>query len=346
MEFRKYSSITNTYNIRFIEQIQQTIKPETKFACFEKLHGANFQLRLFEKDGKLVIEYGKRTSILKKGEKFMDYKNYFLSPEFTESLTKIWEKLKSEEVKHVVVYGEYFGGRYPHPDFDPDSNKPVQKDIWYTQKRLFCGFDIIVNDKYMDIEKVNEIFKECGIFHLQPIKIGTLEELLEFDVEEFYTTIPEQFEFPQMENNFAEGIIIRPLTEMRTYRDNRVILKKKRSMYSEKKTVKNHTIKSKEPISEKIMKLINELESYITLPRLENLISKEGRLEDQRRIMKFAGLYSQDIFKEYEENTGHRLNTMETSERKVVSSTINKFSCEFLREHIDLILGTNNSEEN
>lgn len=345
MEFRKYSSITNTYNTKFVEQIQQTVKPETKFACFEKLHGANFQFQLSIVEDNLEIKYGRRTGILQKDENFMDYERHLATPEFTFKMTTVWNKLKSEDTKQIIVYGEYFGGRYPHSDFDPDSNKPVQKDIWYSQKRLFCGFDIIVNGQYIDVEKANEVFKECGIFCLQPIQTGTLDELMEFDVETLYTTIPEQFGLPRIENNFAEGIIIRPLTEMRTYRDNRVILKKKRSKYSEKKTVKNHTIKTKEPISEKVMRLINELESYITLPRLENLVSKEGHLQDERRVMKYAGLYSQDIFKEYEENTGHRLNTMETSERKVVSTTINKFSCDFIRDHMDLVLGTNETSE-
>lgn len=344
MEFRKYSSITNTYNTKFVDQIRTTINPDTKFACFEKLHGANFQVQLSEENGKLNIKYGRRTGILQEGENFMEYEKYLLTPEFVKCFTNVWDKLK-DNFKEVVVYGEYFGGRYPHPDFDPDSNKPVQRDIWYSQKRMFCGFDILADNQFMDIEKANEVFKECGIFYLQPIQIGTLDELLDFDVETLYTTIPEQLGLPRMENNFAEGIIIRPLTEMRTRRDNRIILKKKRSKYSEKKTVKNHMIKSKEPISEKVMKLINELESYITLPRLENLVSKEGHLEDARRVMKYAGLYSQDIFKEYEENTGHRLNTMETSERKIVSTTINKFSCDFIREHIDIVLGTTETSE-
>ena len=221
---------------------------------------------------------------------------------------------------------------------DPDSNKPIQKDIWYSQKRMFCGFDIMVNDQYTDVKDVSEIFKSCDIFYLEPIQEGTLDELLEFDVENLKTTIPSRVGMPEMENNFAEGIIIRPINECRTFRDNRIILKKKRNKFSEKKTIRNNVIKHKTPLSEKVINLINELESYITVARLNNLISKNGQIENQRGIMKFAGLYAQDIFQEYEEETRHRLNTMESSNRKVVSSTINKLASDLIKENLEIVM--------
>lgn len=347
MEFRKYSSITNTYNNKFIDQIMQSIKKDDRFLCFEKLHGTNFQIRLFETDSKLTIEYGRRTGILHEDTNFMDYEKHLVTPKFVESVTHVWELLKSDEVNQITIFGEYFGGRYPHLDLDPDSNKPVQKDIWYSQTRMFCGFDILVSscskkeDQYIDVKDANEIFKTCDIFCLDPIKEGTLDELLEFDVENLKTTIPSRVGLPEIENNFAEGIIIRPINECKTFRNNRVILKKKRSKFSEKKTIRNNVIKHKTPLSEKVINLINELESYITVARLNNLISKYGQIPEERKIMKFAGLYAQDIFQEYEEETGHRLNTMETSDRKVVSSTINKFACDLIKENLESAMESN-----
>lgn len=91
MEFRKYSSITNTYNNKFVDQIRQSIKKDDRFLCFEKIHGANFQIRLFETDGKLTIEYGRRTGILDDNTHFMEYSKHLVTPKMVESMTHLWE---------------------------------------------------------------------------------------------------------------------------------------------------------------------------------------------------------------------------------------------------------------
>lgn len=338
MDFRKYSSITNTYNNKFIEKIRFSLNANEKFLCFEKLHGANFQIRLFEKEGQLEMEFGKRNSLLTIDMNFMEFQKYLLTPEIKGYAKNVWELVKSQDVNMVTIFGEYFGGRYPHIDLDPDSNKPIQKEIWYSQKRLFCPFDLLINDQYMNIKEALEIFKKAGFFCLDPIKEGTLDELLNFDVETFMTTVPPLFNLPEIKNNYAEGIIIRPVKESRTLRNDRIILKKKRNKFSEKKTIKNNVIKSKVPLSQKVMDTINELESYVTKARLDNLISKEGNIPNNKKIMKFAGLYAQDIFNEYEENTGKKLNMLEPADRKIISGTINKFSCDLIKENLDSVM--------
>jgi Rnl2 family RNA ligase len=248
MQFRKYSSINNSNNEKFINEIRDSIKPSDQFLCFEKIHGANFQFRLSESDGELKIQYGKRTCSITEEDVFMDYQKHIITPKLIESVTKLWNLKKSDRIETITIYGEYFGGRYPHPDFDPDSNKPVQKDIWYTMKRMFCAFDLLINDCYMNIKEANEVFKSCGIFYLEPVMEGTLDDALSFDVENFATTIPKRMGLPEITNNFAEGIIIRPNTESQTFRKHRIIIKKKKMKFSERKTVRNNVIKHKTPL--------------------------------------------------------------------------------------------------
>lgn len=53
-------------------------------------------------------------------------------------------KLLNVELTIVKVYGELFGGCYPHKDVTPSKNKVkrIQKGVWYSPYVRFYAFDI------------------------------------------------------------------------------------------------------------------------------------------------------------------------------------------------------------
>ena len=64
-----------------------------------------------------------------------------------------------------------------------------------------------------------EIFKESGFLHSEPLRVGTFEQCLDFEVESFSTTIPSKLGLPPPINpedgslipNIAEGVVLRTL---------------------------------------------------------------------------------------------------------------------------------------
>lgn len=110
LEFKKYSSIENSFNREFMERIVAEMPTDLEYVVQEKVHGANTS---FLCDGENV-RFAKRTSMLEAEEMFYDY------PELLErykdkvmTLTKdVFSRYKN--VRSVNVFGEMFGGTYPH----------------------------------------------------------------------------------------------------------------------------------------------------------------------------------------------------------------------------------------
>lgn len=104
----------------------------------EKIHGANFS---FTTDGK-SIKYGKRQSYLSITSKFYDFQNIIESHK--NKIINIFNtiKLLNNDVKIVRIYGELFGGYYPHKNIINNNIKRVQKGVWYSPDINFYAFDI------------------------------------------------------------------------------------------------------------------------------------------------------------------------------------------------------------
>ena len=62
-------------------------------------------------------------------------------------------------VEHVFLYGELYGGQYPHPDVDPVPGlQAVQTGVYYSPHIEFCAFDLRVvgdqMDQYVDFDEM------------------------------------------------------------------------------------------------------------------------------------------------------------------------------------------------
>ena len=69
LEFKKYSSIENSFNREFMERIVAEMPTDLEYVVQEKVHGANTS---FLCDGENV-RFAKRTSMLEAEEMFYDY---------------------------------------------------------------------------------------------------------------------------------------------------------------------------------------------------------------------------------------------------------------------------------
>jgi len=223
MKFIKYPSINSRSNRNFCNAI--SLLNMTLLPCWcvsEKVHGANFGIYC---DGK-EIKFAKRSAFVGNEE------NFYCAQSVVDRLTdNIWKLYNSFFIgKELILYGELFGGNYPHPDVVKKNISTIQKDVFYCPDVDFYGFDIKVNGEFLDVAIYESLYEEYGFFYAKTFFRGTLEECLEIKPE-FQTKIPEKYGLPEIKDNICEGIVIKPGQPTFLPNKDRIIIKVKNEKF-------------------------------------------------------------------------------------------------------------------
>ena len=156
IEFKKYSSIENSFSREFMEQVVAEMPQDLEYVVQEKVHGTNTS---FLCDGE-VVRFAKRTSMLADGEQFYDYPE--LLERYKGRVLKLFAAIKTKypEVTHISVFGEMFGGLYPHNGVKAAHKVAlIQKGVCYTPEHEFYGFDIYLftedGGRFLPVDEVN-----------------------------------------------------------------------------------------------------------------------------------------------------------------------------------------------
>lgn len=319
MDFRKFSSIENTYRKEYIDKVRYEGYGDETFIVQEKAHGAN--LSIWTVDGQ-SFRIAKRTAFLEEGETFFNYEEVI--EKLNTQLSNLWKAVfERYEAKDMVLYGELLGGYYPHPEVDKVKGAVmVQKGVYYTPENLFYAFDLTINEgEIVPVEEANALFEEFGFFYAKTLCRGSLEEVLAYP-NEFETTLPKLLGYPFIEGNTCEGTIIRPVNEIRLRTGKRVLFKNKNEKWSEIKKVVRKPEGPKEPqVVTPVMELQKEIILYVTENRLENVISKIGDVSE-KDLGKLMGLFCNDVIEEFEKDFEKRLAAFEKKERKQITKYI------------------------
>jgi len=142
IQFKKYNSIENTFDKDFVERIFLEGQDKQEFVVQEKVHGSNV---CFVTDGE-TVGFGKRTGFVETDEKFYDYEE--LLERYTQKVMALFSIVKEKypDIKTLTVFGEMFGGKYPHPDVKNSTKTMViQKGVYYFPNHEFYAFDLYVN---------------------------------------------------------------------------------------------------------------------------------------------------------------------------------------------------------
>jgi RNA ligase len=106
---------------------------------------------------------------------------------YREGIFEFFNKLHTHlngKLAYIAIYGEIFGGFYPHETITDLGLCPVQKEIYYNDKIDFYAFDTRVHEEgdesqyWLDYKLAMKLFKECGFFYAEPLLVGTLEEVI------------------------------------------------------------------------------------------------------------------------------------------------------------------------
>lgn len=321
-DFKQYHSIENSSRVDFIESVKAHNLDQGEFVVQEKVHGANLT---FITDG-IEIKCAKRTGLLEPDEKFFNYQK--IRDKYQEKNLKTFEEVKKLEPQMDLLYifGELFGGYYPHPEVAkvPGAIR-LQQGVFYSPDNDFYAFDLrIYNKTYLSLNQSMEIFEKIGFLYAKPLFKGTLYECLQYP-NEFESYISGWLGLPKIENNIAEGIVIKPLVTRFLPDKSRVIIKNKNPKYEEKIIKKNKIKRPKPELSGKIKNFQEEVKTYINQNRLETVISKVGKPD--------IGFFAKDVLEDFLKDHGTDFNALEKGEQKIIKQFISQECSKLCREN-------------
>ena len=212
----------------------------TLWVATHKIHGVNMSVTIHRDAAK--VAYGRRTAYLKPDEKFHDFMDVL--PHVAK-----WRNLLTsfpDTTACVTVYGELFGGSYPHPDVKVSKKaaaiKPVQRGVWYSPTRQFVAFDIRVEGedgtgRYLDLPEAQAVFKAHGVPHVEVVFSGSYEDVVAWAREHRSAVVdPAWYQLgglPLIEGNRGEGWVVRPMVERVSPHGDRLMYKIKNPDFNE-----------------------------------------------------------------------------------------------------------------
>jgi Rnl2 family RNA ligase len=335
LEFKKYNSVENTYDKDFLERVKLEGYGSLTYVVQEKVHGANC---CFMTNGK-EIHFAKRTGLVESGEKFYNYEELLTRYEERVILLYSLVKEKYPGTESISVYGEMFGGKYPHPDVENDSRVMcIQKGIFYCPNHEFYGFDVYVHgmdtNRYLPVYELNKLVEESKFLYAKTLFEGTIDECLSYP-NAFQSHIVDWLGLPPIDNNICEGVVIRPVEPVFFRNGSRLLLKNKNSKFAEKKTVKKSRpdLLAAEPAySKELNNMLIITEEYVTENRLNNTISKIGDVSFPKDTGKLIGLLSKDILDDFLKEYSGTYASLEKSEQKTLNRHINKQATDLIKK--------------
>jgi len=177
----------------------------------------------------------------------------FLSLFDEEQLRATFEKTFPDQ--DAVIFGEHYAG------------KCQGMSHTYGKESKFIGFDVKVGNVWLNVPNAEDVCQEFGIEFVDYVKIKTDLESLNTQRDKFSAQAVRN---GIMEPKQREGIVLRPLTEMRTNNGERVICKYKPEEFGETKTKREVN-----PEQLKILSDAKEIaEEWVTSMRLEHVLQK------------------------------------------------------------------------
>ncbi|WP_271784859.1 RNA ligase family protein [Aquimarina algiphila] len=328
--FSEYEKMPSNFeklglNVRDFEKMEKL-----QWVVTEKVHGANFSF-VYENGN---LKYAKRKEYLSWNDDFFGFQ--LVVNNIENAIIQLFEDLSFKiKATKYIVYGELFGGEYPHPSVESIPNvQAIQTGVYYTPTINFCAFDIametdgIQTKLYLDYESSLFYFEKHNVFHAKPLFIGKFGEALNFNTR-INSTIPKQLKLPEIRENLIEGVVIKPFNQV-DYKTIhlRPIIKLKNKEFDEEK--KYHqaekwtyipNISSK---SEDLSFLLDELRDYITVNRLQSAISKIGALNftNEQRVTDIESEFFRDVLVDFNEDNENLLDELSNDEKKWIDERV------------------------
>jgi len=177
----------------------------------EKIHGAQL---VVGSDG-VNVRFGKRKAWLEADSAFFGWQ--LLRRELDRAVRVVHELLAVPG--NLWIYGELFGGRYPHPAVKPFPGLvPVQTGIWYAADLRYAVFDMVhaldgQEPGFLAHDRVRSLAHAGGLMLAPELSRAHRSELAALPVR-FQTRVPGLLGLPPLQHNDAEGYVLKPTAEL------------------------------------------------------------------------------------------------------------------------------------
>lgn len=295
MKFVKYPSLTNASREKETAYLIEHF-PQMLFVVQEKIHGSNVS---FWTDGELC-KSAKRSGFLTPEEDFYNHHALLLAHEARLKALFVQLKAQNPALQSIAVFGELFGGLYPHANV-PTNRQAVrcQKHIYYSPNNGFCAFDVLCIEAetryFLNAARAQTYFETHDFLYTPSLFEGTLQEALAYDPV-FLTPLPERLGLPSLKDNFSEGVVIKPAFSEALADDYaRYVFKLKHPKYREH--IKGGpSVPTAPPVAwtEQLTILVQEGKGYITAGRYQSVVSKLSEAE-RRDFGRLIRDYSADL---------------------------------------------------
>jgi len=223
--------------------------------ALEKIHGTSAHISF---ETVTTFEFGKPEAISSRVDV-----HYFNGGENRERFLALFNeaelvpKFNLLGVKHkLTIYGEAYGG------------KQQGMSATYGKELRFIAFDVKIGDWWLNVPNAHRLVESLGLEFVAYEKVPATVECL--DAERDYPSIQARRNGIS-DSKIREGIIIRPLEEMLTNGDKRVIAKHKADAFKE--TAKPRPVLSPEKLQ--ILENANAIaDEWVTLMRLHHILGK------------------------------------------------------------------------
>jgi Rnl2 family RNA ligase len=319
MKFEKYPSIKNSYDTKTIQHIQLmglSIN-DIDWCVSEKLHGAN--LAIYSNG---TCQTASRNNMLSEEDSNAFYSFGRIKAGVYDQINKLFDIIShanfSNELDYIIVYGELYGGSYPHDKITRNNKVAmVQKGVFYSPNVHFRIFDIKVHASFVQpwYFSYTELVDICNSLNIPAANIlfkGTMDECLAYPNDNM-TTIPAEFGLPAIDDNVMEGVVIRPNITVFMNNGERAMLKNKNDIFKERNSERKHE-KVEVIISDTLQENIDEVSTFINDNRLAAVISKGSPLT-RSLIGPYIKDLTHDVFVAYNDECSP--NHMDKSEQKI-----------------------------
>lgn len=328
-ELSEYEKMSNNLKKLGLSEADFSKIEKYKWVVTEKIHGANFSF-VYENGN---LKFAKRKNYLSWTDDFFGFQ--LVASKLENKIIRLFEYLSAEiPAAKYIIYGELFGGKYPHPEVSSEKDiHAIQTGVYYTPLIDFCAFDIAIETKdteskyYLDFEKALQLFSQFEIFHVKPLFIGKLNETLNFNTR-INSLIPQLLGLPELKENLIEGVVIKPYNYNADLKIPRPVVKLKNPEFDEEKKFheaeKWSFIPNISSNSESLSFIMDELRNYITHNRLQSAISKIGSLTktDEVRVMQIKTEFLRDVIADFNENNNNLFNELSADEQQWLEDRI------------------------
>ncbi|MDD2730939.1 MAG: RNA ligase family protein [Candidatus Portnoybacteria bacterium] len=184
--------------------------------------------------------------------------------------------------KHVHVYGEYYGG------------KLMGMSKTYGNKMKFVAFEVKIGDTWLNVPNAEDFCNKLGIEFVHYVRIPTTIEAI--DAERDADSV-QAVRNGMGEGHMREGIVLRPIDEVTTNNDERIVAKHKRDEFRETNTPRKVVSPDQIKKMEDARAIANE---WVTLERLNHILNRgevEAKIENTGKLIE---LMTEDIMREAE----------------------------------------------